>query len=164
MTEAFVYANLHDKSDVGRLSVVHMLVGGVFWIVAPFLVTCEHPMWGGTVGLVVANMMGMALRIAYSVWFAANRQLKSQTVLSLLGRMLPHPSVLLAFILSWIATYWSWQQYEASSKDLRAILRHVGMGASCAIGIAVGLSVFMERRFRRDLEHIFAGGSKKKKE
>ena len=114
-------------------------------------------------GLVVANMMGMALRIAYSVWFAANRQLKSQTVISLLGRMLPHPTVLLAFTLSWIATYWSWQQYEASSKDSRAILRHVGMGASCAIGI-VGLSVFMERSFRRDLVQIFAGGSKKKKE
>ena len=65
ITEAFVYAVARSGRDIGRLSIVHALVGGVFALLAPGLVT-NH----AAVGLVYANCISMALRSLYSLYVA----------------------------------------------------------------------------------------------
>lgn len=66
-TEAFVYGVASTYKDVGMLSTVHAAVTvTAFGIVAPILVG-----WYGTVGLVGANCLAMALRSLYSISFAA---------------------------------------------------------------------------------------------
>ncbi len=67
MTEAFVYGVVDDSVDVGLLSLVHGLVGFVFYILAPWL--CLHH---GTIGLIFANETCMVLRSLYSMQFAAS--------------------------------------------------------------------------------------------
>ncbi len=68
MTEAFVYGVVDDKVGVGLLTVVHGLVGFLFYILAPWLVIGQG---NGTIGLIVANEICMLLRSIYSLDYAA---------------------------------------------------------------------------------------------
>ena len=66
-TEAFVYGVASTYRDVGMLSTVHAMVTVIaFGFVAPMLIGRY-----GTVGLVGANCLAMALRSIYSISFAA---------------------------------------------------------------------------------------------
>lgn len=68
MTEAFVFGVVDDRVGVGLLSIVHGLVGLVFYILAPWLVINQD---SGTIGLIIANEICMLLRSLYSLDYAA---------------------------------------------------------------------------------------------
>ena len=123
-TEAFVYGVASTYKDVGMLSTVHAAVTvTAFGVVAPVLVG-----WYGTVGLVGANCLSMAMRSLYSISFAAAyfcRQLTSiqekgtkmeerkssisvvqvmGKMSSLLRKMLPRSFILLLFLATYLTT------------------------------------------------------------
>ena len=68
MTEAFVFGVVDDRVGVGFLTIVHGLVGVVFYILAPWLVISQD---SGTIGLIIANEICMLLRSLYSLDYAA---------------------------------------------------------------------------------------------
>jgi len=122
-TEAFVYGVASTYRDIGILSTVHATVTvTAFGVVAPVLVG-----WYGTVGLVGANCLAMALRTLYSISFAAayfctqlnliqekktNAGRKSPTTVvhimskisNLLHKMLPRGFVLFLFVATYRIT------------------------------------------------------------
>jgi len=85
IAEAFVYGVARSGADVGGIGAAHAVAGGVFAAVAPGLVN-EY----GAAGLVAANCVSMALRAAYSLWYARGyfaRGGRSRSVPSMLSRL-----------------------------------------------------------------------------
>eukprot|EP00984_Skeletonema_dohrnii_P019676 scaffold9468_cov130-Skeletonema_dohrnii-CCMP3373.AAC.2 len=136
ITEAFVYGVARSGKDIGQLSIVHAVVGGIFASIAPGLVA-NH----GAVGLVAANCICMALRSAYSLYFAwgyfANGERNSSSISLMLGAV-PHPFVVIAFAMSFAATRASKDHFYDETLEgqtwMLASLKHIGVGIVCACG------------------------------
>jgi oligosaccharide translocation protein RFT1 len=169
MTEAFVFGVASSGGDIGRLGIMHSVVGVVFAIIAPLAVSKF-----GTVGVVAANCICMALRSLYSLVFAAkyfrdrrNQQKdKKETATTfgmlrvLLGKMLPHPAVLICFAASAAATNKSLQWLLAhddvppgSRAWLVLALKHVIFGGMCFVGIAT-VAFPLESEFRQSSRQL----------
>jgi len=136
VTEAFVYGVARSGRDIGQLSIVHAAVGGIFALIAPTLVTNR-----GAVGLVAANCVCMALRSLYSLYFAWCYFSNGERNLSSIGRMfraVPHPLVIIAFILSCVVTRASrdyfYNETLVGQTWMLASLKHVSVGVVCACG------------------------------
>jgi oligosaccharide translocation protein RFT1 len=162
MTEAFCYAVAAQGTDMGRMALVHTLVGLVFAATAIRAV----PRYG-SVGLVAANCLAMALRMIYSVGYAvsyfnvsttqegAARPSVRPVLQRLVGRMLPHPVVGLAFGSAFYATRLSlarftWQAAEIAQGSrlwYQYAAQHVAVGATCGVGILT-LAYTAEAPFR----------------
>ncbi len=144
ITEAFVYAVARSGRDIGRLSIVHALVGGVFALLAPGLVA-NH----AAVGLVSANCISMALRSLYSLYVAwgyfAERNFRS---LKSMLQMLPLPLVVIAFATSFVITRMSknlfYDETLVGITWMMASLKHVGVGIVCAC-VTGGLTLWLEK-------------------
>ena len=164
MTEAFVYGVASSGQEIGRLGMAHTVTGITFAICAYFLVS-HH----GTVGLVAANCIAMALRSMYSIHFAARffGQQQTQRTNTVLRRLLvsivPHPALLLGFAASWVGTRWTLQQLQSQNLHMSMDYRdkewlyltgqHLAMGVSCVVGIA-SLGVSLEVGFLRSLRSM----------
>jgi oligosaccharide translocation protein RFT1 len=145
ITEAFVYAVARSGRDIGRLSIVHALVGGVFALLAPGLVT-NH----AAVGLVSANCISMALRSLYSLYVAWGYFADGQRNFHSLRRMfqmLPRPLVVIAFATSFVITRMSknlfYDETLVGITWMMASLKHVGVGIVCAC-VTGGLTLWLE--------------------
>eukprot|EP00977_Amphora_coffeiformis_P015563 scaffold4554_cov178-Amphora_coffeaeformis.AAC.12 len=174
MTEAFVYAVASTAADMGRMGAVHTAIGLIFAGTAAWAVQTY-----GTVGLVAANCLAMALRTMYSVQYAAryfhqsnqdDTLDKSHSTLGvvlerLLGRMSPHAAVLLAFGSSWAATrtsFYYFEQQNAVPGSLgwwRGAATHVGVGVACAVGTLL-LAFILESSFRRTAVALYKGSKR----
>lgn len=178
MTEAFVYAVASSGSQVTSLGVAHMIVGGTYMAMAPFLVSRY-----GTVGLVVANCVAMCARACYSVHFATvhfchvttakttttttnnNKWVMGTT---LVRGMFPTAPVLLAYGVAFVATRVSLhrlQDYEQqqlqsqqggglSKEWLLHAGQHVTVGLLSILFVAT-VSIPFERDFRQSLRSMF---------
>jgi oligosaccharide translocation protein RFT1 len=177
MTEAFVYA-VATREEVGRLS----LSAAVSFVVFA-LSTGPLMAGGGTVGLVLANCLGMLARIGFS-WMFIRRYF------SLVGEggreggehkvsprggeeeegrregrmpdLFPRPVVLAAFGVAFGVTRVS-DRAMVSVEEWRGVVRHVGVGGLCLAGVLGGIW-WVERGFVRDLRGIrrLARGEKRK--
>eukprot|EP00978_Attheya_sp_CCMP212_P033841 scaffold138699_cov51-Attheya_sp.AAC.1 len=162
MTEAFVYGVAESQREITRLGVAHGAVGVVFAVLAPILVST----WG-TVGLVYANALCMALRSMYSVtfsslFFSSKENNNAPSVLSTMGvlvrRASPHPVVLLGFVSTFALTRYSRglsdsiQLQDSLSKVwFIAAVQHVAIGIGCLF--LVGVAAFkLEKDFGRSLK------------
>jgi oligosaccharide translocation protein RFT1 len=170
MTEAFVFGVASSGGDIGRLGIMHSVVGVVFAILAPLAVTKF-----GTVGVVAANCTCMALRSLYSVSFAANyfadrrnqgkdKHEKTWTTTIamlriLLGKMLPHPAVLACFAASAVATNKSLQWLLSHDVSLGSrewlvlALKHVVFGGMWFVGIC-SVAFPLESEFRQSSRQL----------
>lgn len=171
MTEAFVYATASTAADMGRMGVVHTAVGLVFAVTAAWAVKSY-----GTLGLVAANCLAMALRTAYSLSFAVLyfqkiADLEKDKVVSVgtvvrrvLGQISPHGAVCVAFASSWAATRFSLAYFEQHTAHVSAgslvwwksAAVHVGVGAACGIG-TLSLAYVFEKSFRRTAVSLYKG-------
>jgi hypothetical protein len=151
-----VYATLSSGSDVGRLTLVHTVIGIIFATTAFVAVPLA-----GTVGLVAANCLAMCIRALYSVYYAAiyftqQEQHQQQqhdkdnnkttttttrtvtrtvtsTLLRLLTAMFPHPIVILSFLGSFLATQWSLQNLFQEPVARLEIVTGSKLWLSCAL-------------------------------
>ena len=169
MTEAFVFGVAESGGEIGRVGLMHTVVGVIFAIIAPLLVSKF-----GTVGLVAANCVAMLLRSLYSIHFAAiyfaeqknhqakkeNKRLSVQIVLrGLLFQMFPHWLVMLGFAIAAVTTRGSllWLQSHAASPGswewLMLALRHITIGAFCFATI-LAAAFFLEKRFLHSIRSL----------
>ena len=183
MTEAFVYGVAQSGLEVGSLAVAHGIVGMVFYVVGPLLVVRGEDMGlgvgSGTIGLVMANGLCMALRSIYSLHFAntyfskyrylAEAALKETAAKSnytkfgfgfvfelfgLLEKVMPRLPILALSVCAY-------KLMDASRKSLEkdgnlALLSietvtHIGLGVSCLV-IICGAMFVLEKDFGRSLK------------
>jgi len=160
MTEALVYAVSTSAAEIGQLSMAHTIVGGVFAGLAPSFVAHYS-----SVGLVAANGVCMGLRICYSIHFAA--KYFKVGFMKLMRAMLPHPLVLVGFVVSYGVTRLSLgrlQAYESTLTSGTISLRnvdwlvhasqHVFLGILSLL-LLLGVAMSLEQNFRRQLRNIF---------
>jgi len=156
MTEAFVYGVAESGFEVGSLAIAHGLVGFVFYVAAPLLVT--HG--GGTVGLIIANGLCMVLRSAYSLHFALSyfendkNRGTSYTRSKFFQKLFPKPSILAVFVSVYIVMRYS-RDYFLGEVQMALLsietASHIGIGLGCLVIVAVFVIAF-ERDFGRSLQ------------
>ena len=150
MTEAFVYGAANSK-EVGQLTVAHGIVGFIFYLSAPILISNGA---GGTVGLIKANGLCMGLRSLYSLHFAFNyfrklRLMSKQTSENFLNRFLrvsisPRPPVLVCMLLAHYITKYSrkkWIGYIEDDLHVDVVVDLLSMGT--ALHVLTGFFCFI---------------------
>ncbi|RHY32104.1 hypothetical protein DYB32_002848 [Aphanomyces invadans] len=130
--EAFVYA-VGDEAALQRLNKFLVLFFGITSASAVLLIhVCEL----GSVGIVLANCVNMACRIAYCLQFIhAYFQKTTSSGVSLFLASLPHPIILAAMAVSWVITYTSELYFRGPSLIRHAC--HVLVGGIAFIATAV---------------------------
>ncbi|KAI8983523.1 Rft protein-domain-containing protein [Pilobolus umbonatus] len=102
ITEAFVQA-VATKQDLSRLS-YYMITFSIIFMVSGFIFMYMLNL--GAIGLVMANMVNLGVRILYS-WNYIEMYFKTSGILLSVTQWFPHLATTLSFILSWVVTYWS---------------------------------------------------------
>ncbi len=144
VTEAFVHA-ASDRSQLDRFNYWMPLFSGGYLIVAYLCLSVFH---FGTVSLVVANCLNMALRITYSLYFINhffkryNREERDQV--DLWKNAVPSWLVCTAFCATLIVTNATGIYLDDGTWSRRVI--HIGIGASW-LGILVAALRLMEKEF-----------------
>ena len=149
-------------------------VGIIFASTAPIFVS-----YWGTVGLVAANGVGMAVRSIYSIHYASSFFHKHENILSsngnakgvtgvairLIQQFSPHPVVILCFIGTYMMTYVSQRMMYNEVYNSEYVVnrfsklwflfafKHVGIGVSCLVLIGF-LSFRYENNFGKDVRTI----------
>ncbi|CAB9503941.1 Protein RFT1 homolog [Seminavis robusta] len=170
MTEAFVFGVASSGGDIGRLGVMHSVVGVIFAVIAPMFVSRFD-----TVGVVAANCVCMALRSLYSMVFAAkyfaqeqhnngggeeNTTTTGKMFQTLVRQMSPHPVVLVCFAVSALGSHQSLQWLEShtevptgSKAWFLLAARHVILGGMCFVGICA-VAFPLEKEFRQSIRQL----------
>ncbi|CAG8676772.1 198_t:CDS:1, partial [Paraglomus occultum] len=141
ITEAFVAAVASEKV-LGSLNYWLMVFSAGFCLAGVLFVRVLSL---GAIGLVVANIFNLSMRIIWSWGFIRKYFLKNRNgnALSDLERQLsprnliPNPAVVAAFALGWVVTYWSDQ--EIGWMSLNAKIWHFAIGCACAL-IVLGVT------------------------
>ncbi|KAF7726354.1 Oligosaccharide translocation protein rft1 [Apophysomyces ossiformis] len=123
ITEAFVQA-VAGTSDLARLS-YYMIAFSVCFMFAGFVFMSVMEM--GAIGLVLANMVNLAIRIAYSWRFITTYFQKNGTNVTIRS-WLPSPITLSGFVVSWFVTRWS---KSIGWETLYEKAMHICVGACC---------------------------------
>jgi hypothetical protein len=150
ITEAFVYGVARSGNDVGTIGIAHAVIGGVFALIAPGLVT-RH----GSIGLIAANCVAMALRSAYSIRYGRSyfaRAGRTRSIAGTLSRMFPHVLVMMAFgascVISRVSSRRVYDAHIATGGSwIFAGSQHIGVGVTCVI-ITLSLSFWLEGDIR----------------
>ncbi|KAI7867439.1 Rft protein-domain-containing protein [Spinellus fusiger] len=124
ITEAFMQSTA-SPSDITRQS--YAMVGfSLCFIISGYvgMGVLEY----GAIGLVMANMVNVGIRMVYSLGFIKSYVGSQYNRLSV-RQWLPHPLTFAAFIGSWIITCWSehwvgWQTFHQKAV-------HIGIGSVC---------------------------------
>lgn len=172
MTEAFAYGVAQSGGEVGKLGLAHAVVGIIFAVTAPLLVGTHK-----TVGLVAANGLSMALRSAYSLYFAAGYfssegsgssenvgRTRWAVITRLTRNMFPRTPVVFAFLVSFFTTKHSQKFYSdavgltsngdgVSKAFIVSAAKHVGVGMLCAL-TTLAIAIQTEKQFRRSIMHL----------
>ena len=156
ITEAFVYGVARSGSDVGKIGIVHAVVGCIFALIAPGLARKE-----GAAGLVFANCISMALRSMYSLHYARGffaRAGNRMSIKDIILRIFPHVVAVMMFIVSFVITRTSRiflydAQIASGGSWIVAGAQHVGVGASCIIATAA-VSLWLEKDFRSAISRM----------
>ena len=169
ITEAFVYGVARSGKDVTSMGIVHAIVGIVFALFAPTLVTRY-----GALGLIVANCISMVMRCLYSLlyirsYFASHSasgqtSMKRSRIMSILSRMFPHIVVMMAFAASFLICRFSSihmydSQIAAGTNWMMAGAQHIGVGLLCIV-VTLGLSSW----FETDMKEAILNVMKRKRE
>lgn len=99
ITESFVQA-VATKQDLSRLSYFMVLFSICFMTAG---VVFMHYLHLGAIGLILANMVNLGIRICYSWYFITQYFNVPVSV----RQWFPHPVTLIAFISAWFVTNWS---------------------------------------------------------
>lgn len=126
VTEAFVQA-VASKSDLSRLS-YYMVGFSACFMMAGYLFMSVFGL--GAIGLVLANMVNLGIRIAYS-WHYIKRYFGRNMDI---GDWIPRLTTTIAFISAWFITRWSekaigWATFQQK-------LMHIGVGGLTFLTIA----------------------------
>ncbi|CEP11554.1 hypothetical protein [Parasitella parasitica] len=128
ITEGFVQA-VASKNDLTRLS-YFMVLFSVCFMASGFV--SMHLLELGATGLILANMVNLAIRICYS-WHYIRRYL-SHVALSV-RQWSPHVATLSSFVLAYFVTHWSKTFIGWYTLEEKAL--HVAVGGVCFILVSL---------------------------
>ncbi|KAI7886932.1 Rft-1-domain-containing protein [Lichtheimia hyalospora FSU 10163] len=154
VTEGFVQA-VATKKDLSRLS-YYMIGFSACFMVAGYIFM--HVLDLGAIGLVLANMVNLSIRIAYS-WNYISCYFGDTIPQLRIRNWFPSKSTIVAFMVAWGITRWSEQIVGWSTLQQKAI--HIGIGGLCAL-IVAGITVWKEKSWIRDIKQL--ARSRKKEE
>ncbi|KAL2650675.1 hypothetical protein R1flu_018803 [Riccia fluitans] len=141
-TEAFLHAVV-TKSQLFWSNVWLSLFSFIYMVFSVILIRTA-----GSIGLILANSLNMAMRIAYSVIFIKSFFKNSSTFS--LWWALPKPQVLVVFLGSAIITQISREKVMDPGRFLASSVVHVGFGLGCLTVLAVSVYKY-EKVFLREL-------------
>lgn len=126
ITEGFVQA-VATKQDLNRLSYFMVFFSACF-IVSGFIFMYWFNL--GAVGLILANMVNLSIRVVYSWHYICTYFNKPRSISS----WFPHPATMLAFSISWFITNWS--EKNIGWYSLKQKLIHVCVGVICFVFVS----------------------------
>ncbi|TNN59741.1 Protein RFT1 [Liparis tanakae] len=132
VTECFVFAAMSQK-EVDKYNLV-MLALSLSFLVLSYMLTW----WAGSVGFILANCLNMGLRILHSLLYI-HHYFRSTQWKPLHG-LLPSPLLILALAVSAVVTALSEGAFCCDSGWLGRLV-HIGVGASCLLGVFVAVLV-----------------------
>ncbi|KAJ2237538.1 Oligosaccharide translocation protein rft1 [Coemansia sp. RSA 485] len=150
----FLEAFAHSVATKQQLLRVNIWMAGcsAVYISLSVLLLGKYDM--GALGMVMANMVNMALRIAYCCWFARKWFISREISLPGVSRIAPHPVVLVSSLIAGVLSV-----VLIRSIDQTAIINRL---AILALGSALGLAVLfamwiLEKPFIQAAKEIKAG-------
>ncbi|RCH94483.1 Oligosaccharide translocation protein rft1, partial [Rhizopus stolonifer] len=144
ITEGFVQA-VATKSDLTKLSYYMVLFSTCFMASGiVFMYVLEL----GAIGLILANMVNLGIRIAYS-WFYICRYFDKVSLS--VRQWLPHTTTVVSFMLAWTITYWS--QNHLGWYTLSQKMAHISVGGVCFI-IVCSVILWKERDLIGDVKRL----------
>ncbi|KAI9014343.1 Rft protein-domain-containing protein [Phycomyces nitens] len=149
ITEAFVQSAA-SSSDLTRQS--YAMIGfSICFILAGYL---WMSVWDfGAIGLVMANMVNVGIRITYSLHFI-KKYVGAQSSKLYIRQWIPHRLTVAAFAASWAITRWSYHHIGWQTLDQKA--KHVSVGVAC-FGVVCAVIYKKEQSFLRDLMRLAKG-------
>ncbi|KAL0135957.1 rft-1-domain-containing protein [Mucor lusitanicus] len=145
ITEGFVQA-VASKKDLTRLS-YFMVLFSVCFMTSGFVFM--HLFKLGATGLILANMVNLAIRISYS-WHFIRKYFGKHVTLSV-RQWSPHVATLASFVLAWFVTHWSKNSigwYTLKEKGL-----HIAVGGVCFILVSV-VMYWKEKSLINDVKRL----------
>ncbi|KAK4509277.1 uncharacterized protein ATC70_007627 [Mucor velutinosus] len=145
ITEGFVQA-VASKKDLTRLS-YFMLLFSVCFMTSGFVFM--HLLKLGATGLILANMVNLAIRISYS-WHFIRKYFGEHVTLSV-RQWSPHVATLASFVLAWFVTHWSKNNfgwYTLKEKGL-----HITVGGVCFILVSI-VMLWKEKSLINDVKRL----------
>ncbi|KAI9506758.1 Rft protein-domain-containing protein [Coemansia spiralis] len=154
----FLEAFVHSVATSAQLLRLSIWMAGFSVIYAAFAVQMLHKFNFGSVGVVIANMLNMVLRIGYcwvfiSRWFARHPYKTKPKV----SAMFPHPVVIGTCLLSGIAVAIMLRVlgHHQKSSPVWQVISLAGGGIMCAVVLA---SVWrFEKQFLRSVQGLRSG-------
>ncbi|CAO3618138.1 unnamed protein product [Mucor hiemalis] len=132
ITEAFVQA-VATKKDLTRLS-YFMFLFSVCFMTSGFIFMYHFQM--GAVGLILANMVNLGIRIVYSWNYICTyfHSAKDGVTVSV-RQWFPHVATVTGFVLAWSITYWS--KENLGWFTLKQKMLHIAVGGFCFILVSL---------------------------
>lgn len=129
ITEGFVQA-VATKSDLSRLS-YFMVFFSICFMASGFIFMYIFEM--GAMGLILANMVNLGIRISYS-WYYIRNYFQPSVTLSV-KQWFPHAVTLTSFILGWTITFWSAKNIGWYTLKQKAT--HIAIGGICFLFVSL---------------------------
>lgn len=129
ITEGFVQA-VASKKDLSRLS-YFMVLFSVCFMASGFLFMYCFEM--GAMGLILANMVNLGIRIGYS-WYYIRTYFNPSVTVSV-KQWFPHAATVTGFILAWSITFWS--EKNVGWHTLKQKATHIVIGGLCFICVSL---------------------------
>lgn len=129
ITEGFVQA-VASKKDLSRLS-YFMVLFSICFMASGFIFMYCFEM--GAIGLILANMVNLGIRIGYS-WYYIRSYFKPSVTVSV-KQWFPHAVTVTSFVLAWSITFWSEKNIGWYTLKEKAI--HISIGGICFIFVGL---------------------------
>ncbi|KAI8347338.1 Rft protein-domain-containing protein [Blakeslea trispora] len=147
ITEGFVQA-VATKSDLTRLS-YFMVLFSVCFMVSGFVFMYVQEL--GAIGLILANMVNLGIRIAYSWFYICRYFCNNRKVTLSVRQWLPHATTVCSFLVAWIVTYWS--QHNLGWYTFKQKMMHVALGGICFVIVSV-VMLWKEKNLISDVKRL----------
>ena len=149
ITEAFVHA-------VGSAQALKSLNAWLMLFSLAYVVAAVSLFHLRARGLILANMLSMLLRIAFSVHFITRWRAPGSGVAVRPAALAPSVLSLAGFAAAALATRASERAlYGARLGSLHAAAAHVAVGAACLVALAALLALVSEKQLGRDLRQLY---------
>ncbi|KAI7893872.1 Rft protein-domain-containing protein [Mucor mucedo] len=129
ITEGFVQA-VATKSDLSRLS-YFMVLFSVCFMASGFIFMYVFEM--GAMGLILANMVNLGIRIGYS-WHYIRTYFQPSVTVSV-KQWFPHAATVTSFIMAWSITFWSEKNIGWYTLNQKAT--HIAVGGVCFLFVSI---------------------------
>ncbi|OBZ89223.1 Protein RFT1 [Choanephora cucurbitarum] len=147
ITEGFVQA-VATKSDLTQLS-YFMVLFSVCFMLSGFIFMYMFEL--GAIGLILANMVNLGIRIAYSWFYICRYFCNNRRVTLSVRQWFPHAATTCSFVVAWIVTYWS--ESHLGWYTLKQKMMHIALGGVCFVIVLI-VMLWKEKSLINDVKRL----------